>query len=128
MNEEKAQANEELEQPSAIEVVAYMKQKVRETQENKQQLPDELNLEVFSEHSQEILKHFGIDAPSLLNTYSTAVEDALIEQVYRTKDYKQTAASLWNEVLELRAFKQQTLELLGLVKPEPEDATPSSKE
>lgn len=119
---------EQQEQTSALEAVALAKEQVKQIKEQKKSLPSELNLEIFSEDSQGILKHFGVDAPSLLNTYSTALEDALIEQIYRTKDYKETLGALWNEVLELRAFKQQTLELLGLAKPEPEDATPSSKE
>ena len=117
---------EQQEQRSALEAVVEAKQQVNKIKEQRKPLPPELNLEVFSEHSQDILQHFGIDTPALLNTYSTAVEDALIEQVYRAKEYKETASALWTEVLELRAFKQQTLELLGLAKPEPEDATPSS--
>ena len=35
----------------------------------------------ISDDSLEVLKHFGGEAPDLLNRYSCAVEDALIEQV-----------------------------------------------
>ena len=44
-------------------------------------LPKTIELSEFSEASQEILQHFGLDAPNLLNVYCCALEDALVEQV-----------------------------------------------
>ena len=43
----------------------------------------------ISGESLEVLEHFGAEAPSLLNTYACAVEDALIEQVQRTNSMNQ---------------------------------------
>ena len=40
-------------------------------------------LSQISDESLEVLEHFGAEAPSLLNQYACAVEDALIEQVQR---------------------------------------------
>ena len=40
-------------------------------------------LSQISDESLEVLEHFGAEAPTLLNTYACAVEDALIEQVQR---------------------------------------------
>ena len=40
-------------------------------------------LSQISDTSLEVLEHFGAEAPALLNQYSCAVEDALIEQVQR---------------------------------------------
>ena len=37
----------------------------------------------LSEESAEVIEHFGVEAPGLLNKYSCAVEDALLEQVQR---------------------------------------------
>ena len=37
----------------------------------------------ISDSSLEVLEHFGAEAPTLLNKYACAVEDALIEQVQR---------------------------------------------
>jgi hypothetical protein len=37
--------------------------------------------EFLSDESLEIVQHFGLEAPKLLNDYSNALEDALIEQV-----------------------------------------------
>ena len=34
----------------------------------------------FTDESLEILQHFGLDAPHLLNHYANVIEDALIEQ------------------------------------------------
>ena len=42
-------------------------------------------LSAISDDSLEVLEHFGAEAPTLLNTYACAVEDALIEQVQRTQ-------------------------------------------
>ena len=44
-------------------------------------LPKTIKVSELSDHTRDILEHFGLDAPSLLNTYSCALEDALIEQV-----------------------------------------------
>ena len=40
----------------------------------------------LSPETQEILAHFGLEAPVKLNQYSCAVEDALIEQVQKNKE------------------------------------------
>tara|TARA_R110001592_G_scaffold96151_3_gene276334 strand:+ start:672 stop:1004 length:333 start_codon:yes stop_codon:yes gene_type:complete len=37
--------------------------------------------EWLSDDSVEVMEHFGLEAPVLLNNYACAVEDALIEQV-----------------------------------------------
>ena len=39
-----------------------------------------IDVSQLSEDTIGIIKHFGLDAPSLLNNYSIALEDALIEQ------------------------------------------------
>lgn len=42
-------------------------------------------LSQLSDESLEVLQHFGAEAPKILNDYSCAVEDALLEQVERNK-------------------------------------------
>jgi len=49
--------------------------------QSRKKLPKDLTIDSFSEASLEILEHFGIDTPNLLNNYCTALEDALVEQV-----------------------------------------------
>lgn len=44
-------------------------------------LPDAIYLKDLSTDSLEVLQHFGIESPALLNKYCCALEDALIEQV-----------------------------------------------
>ena len=44
-------------------------------------LPDAIHLKDLSTDSLEVLQHFGIEAPALLNNYCCALEDSLIEQV-----------------------------------------------
>ena len=41
--------------------------------------------EWLSDDSIEVMQHFGLEAPDLLNKYSNALEDALIEQVRQVK-------------------------------------------
>ena len=48
-----------------------------------QSAPSDSYLSQISDVSLEVLEHFGAEAPSLLNSYACAVEDALIEQVGR---------------------------------------------
>ena len=44
--------------------------------------------EFLSDESLEITQHFGLEAPKLLNDYSNALEDALIEQVKLVQDLR----------------------------------------
>ena len=44
--------------------------------------------EFLSDESLEIVQHFGLEAPKLLNDYSNALEDALIEQVKLVKQLR----------------------------------------
>ena len=41
--------------------------------------------EWLSDDSIDVMQHFGLEAPALLNKYSNALEDALIEQVRQVK-------------------------------------------
>lgn len=59
-----------------------LKQKVK--------LSETIDVTDLTDASRDILEWFGLDAPNLLNVYSCALEDALIEQVRnRTKDIKE---------------------------------------
>lgn len=51
-----------------------------------EQLPTAIQLSDLSVESLEVLDHFGIEAPHLLNQFAIALEDALIEQVKKRKD------------------------------------------
>ena len=62
------------------------------------ELPETITTAELSEHSQEILSHFGLEAPSLLNIYSCHIEDALIEAVQKMK--------MWREL-----YEEQSIEL-----------------
>ena len=42
--------------------------------------------EWLTDDSLEVVQHFGLQAPDLLNKYSNALEDALISQVRRVKE------------------------------------------
>jgi hypothetical protein len=50
----------------------------------KRNLPEMIVVAELSSETQEMLEHFGLEAPALLNEYSISVEDALIEQVGHT--------------------------------------------
>ena len=52
-------------------------------------IPDVINKSDLTEDTVDVLEYFGLDAPSLLNNYSTSLEDALIEQVRKTKTLRQ---------------------------------------
>ena len=44
--------------------------------------------EFMSDDSLEVVRHFGLEAPKLLNNYSNALEDALIQQVEIVKQLR----------------------------------------
>lgn len=54
----------------------------------------EITWDSFSVASQEVLEHFGLDAPHILNKYVCSVEDALIEMVDRLKKANATIEEL----------------------------------
>lgn len=87
MTKESNQAEEEVKQlgPKVSEVwrVAKASKEPASTE-----LPEVINVSELSEASQDILMHFGLEAPALLNHYANSVEDALIEQVARLKEYR----------------------------------------
>jgi len=50
--------------------------------------------EFLSDESLEIVQHFGLEAPKLLNDYSNALEDTLINQVEIIKQLRAEIAEL----------------------------------
>jgi hypothetical protein len=67
-----------------VSTQAYQQQALQEAYSQQQQAPvSDAYLSQISDESLEVLEHFGAEAPTLLNTYACAVEDALIEQVQR---------------------------------------------
>ena len=66
---------------SANEVQALLSQQASQLQSAAP--ASDAYLSQISDDSLEVLEHFGAEAPTLLNTYACAVEDALIEQVQR---------------------------------------------
>ena len=68
----------------------------------KHEVPEVINRSEFSDYSIEILEHFGIDAPSHLNTYCCALEDALVESIQKQSDYRQVCLLLKDEIERLR--------------------------
>ena len=67
---------------SEAEVASLLQQQAASLQQSAPAASDAY-LSQISDESLEVLEHFGAEAPTLLNTYACAVEDALIEQVQR---------------------------------------------
>ena len=83
------------------------------------ELPETIVTAELSQHSQDILSHFGLEAPSLLNIYSCHVEDALIEAVQKMKMWRE----LYEEAsIELSAARDLNVLRQQLIKEEA-DAT-----
>ena len=61
---------------------------VKESKSDTHELPEVITISELSEHSREVFETFGIECAAVLNQYACAVEDSLIEQVARLKDYK----------------------------------------
>ena len=71
-------------QPASTQAYAPQYQTQVSAQPQAQAAPaSDAYLSQISDASLEVLEHFGAEAPALLNQYSCAVEDALIEQVQR---------------------------------------------
>lgn len=56
----------------------------------------------FNEESLEVLRHFGVNAPFLLNEYSCSLEDELIEKVRENSYLKLRLAELSGELYKLQ--------------------------
>lgn len=67
--------------------------------------------------SLEVVEHFGVEAPALLNKYSCAVEDVLIEQVEKNNELRKEIARLKGEPEpELRNTKVANNKMAGKIK------------
>ena len=58
------------------------------------ELPETINCSELSEHSQDVIKYFGLECPALLNDYCNSVEDALIEQVDKVHRYSEALQTI----------------------------------
>jgi hypothetical protein len=75
--------------------------RISEHDEIYKEIPNTDNyLSEISSESLEVLEHFGAEAPALLNKYSTAIEDALIEQVKKNTELCRELATLKGEVFD----------------------------
>lgn len=87
-------------QPSQVQPWAYQQQdqqisptSVSPTQISSQVSTEE-NLPAVSELSAEVVKHFGIEAPGILNNYACALEDLLIQQAEKTDHVTKVAGGM----------------------------------
>ena len=60
---------------------AKKKSKIVRPEPNPIALPEDFGKSDFSKESIEVLEYFGLEAPTLLNDFAIALEDALIEVV-----------------------------------------------
>ena len=74
----------------------------RDRQKNGIKIPPHV-AEFFSEESMEVLLHFGFKAPHLLNEYSCALEDVLIDQARELKFKESNIHNLERQVIKLVA-------------------------
>jgi len=70
----------------------------------------------LSESSADVIEHFGIEAPDLLNKYSCAVEDALIEQVQRANNLSDEVEKLKDEAVAMNQMLTKPEILLDYVR------------
>jgi predicted glycosyltransferase len=68
--------------------------------------------EWLSDDSVEVMEHFGLEAPVLLNNYACAVEDALIEQVKKNSELQQQVEAATELITDaLRIARQNGFDL-----------------
>ena len=83
-------------------------------------LPEEIREGIYfrslSESSADVIEHFGIEAPDLLNKYSCAVEDALIEQVQRANNLSDEVEKLKDEAVAMNQMLTKPEILLDYVR------------
>ena len=64
------------------------------------ELPETIVVSALSEDTQDVLETFGLEAPSKLNAYAIAVEDALLAQVERLQQAQE-------EIVRLKALLEE---------------------
>ena len=64
------------------------------------ELPETITVAELSPETQDVLQHFGVEAPEKLNKYCITLEDALIEQIRR-------AAQMHDELKRMRALLEE---------------------
>ena len=81
--------------------LSQIKKEIDKVKGQKRKLPKVVN-KSFNEDSLEVLRHFGLDAPFLLNEYSCSLEDVLIEQVKENVLLKQKITDLSRLIYQLQ--------------------------
>lgn len=76
----------------------------RKPEVQKTVLPSVIKREDLTPESIEILEHFGLNSPHLLNEYCITLEDALIEQVTRAQQLTSGLIRANDEISRLRAL------------------------
>ena len=71
-------------------------QKLKADTSQEHEIPDVLR-ELMSDESIEVMEHFGIECPRLLNYYCTSVEDALIESLNKASLMREQIRQLLQE-------------------------------
>ena len=82
-------------------VLAYKELAAQKPLPRPYKVPDVLR-EEMSDHSIEIMEHFGVEAAANLNQYTISLEDALIKQVQKASSYREKCLILADEVMRLR--------------------------
>ena len=73
------------------------------------EVPELIERDSLDPHTVDVMKHFGLNAASFLNTYSCRVEDALIEIASKCKEHKESIVLLYQEVLQLRELMPEDI-------------------
>ena len=67
-------------------------------------VPETIKRKDLTPETVEILTHFGLNSPALLNNYCIALEDALIEQVTRAQQLTAGLVRANDEISRLRSL------------------------
>ena len=86
-------------QPS--QPIAQIKKEIDKVKGKNHKLPKSVRKH-FNEASLEVLRHFGINTPFLLNEYSCSLEDALIDKIKENNYLKAQLAELSGEFYKLK--------------------------
>lgn len=73
-------------------------------------LPSEIKTEDFSKESREILEHFGLECPAMLNVYATSLEDVLLQLTQANNELRREVYRCHTEIDNFQDYRDRNVD------------------
>ncbi len=97
---------------TSVETLIAMRKMMQETviDNHGVELPTTINVADLSDYTQDIIEHFGVECPALLNHYANTIEDCLIQMTKANKEIRKELARCHTEIDGYQDFRDRLVD------------------